>query len=112
RSREPMILAVGVGAQHINHVRITCGTKDALVIPTLARAKIVGGVARIRDVATRLLGKSRGASLDRLGDPEAAVWRAAVAFSLIHTRMSIRCGCNGELATVGVEAARDLARVN
>ena len=47
---------------------MTCGTKDALVIPTLARAKIVGGVSRIRDVAARLLDKRRGTGLDSLGD--------------------------------------------
>ena len=107
-----MILSIGVRTQYVNHVWVSGRAKDALIIPALPGAEVEGGITNIRYVAAGLLHEGRTARLHRLGDPEAAVWRAAVAFTLIHARVSIRCGCNGELAAVGSEVARDLARVN
>ena len=107
-----MILSIGVRTQYVNHVWVSSRAKDALIIPALPGAEVEGGITNIRYVAAGLLHEGRTARLHRLGDPEAAVWRAAVAFTLIHARVSIRRGCNGEFASIGREVARDLARVD
>src|SRR5438067_2629915 len=116
-----MILAVSVRAQHIDHVRMTCRAEDALVVPALARAKVVCRITKICHVRAGLLHENRAAGLGSVGDPKAAIrlaiGHAAVALTLVDPRMSVRLGGYGEFSSVGVGeteegTAADLACVD
>ena len=89
RIRNPVILAVDVRAHHEYGIRMACRADDALVIPALARAKVVGRITRISRVRARLVDERRRAGLDRLGDEQAAVRRAAIAFCRVHPGMTV-----------------------
>src|SRR5438046_5722298 len=84
-----MVLTVSVRAQDIDHVRMTCGTNDTLVIPALAGAEVVGCIANIGHIRAGLIHKDGAARFDRLGYEDPAVGRAAVAFSRVHPGMIV-----------------------
>src|SRR5207253_10712745 len=89
---------------------MACGANDALVVPALPGAEVVGCIAGIRHVFACLLDKRWGTGLNRFGDPEAAVriarGRAAVALRLVHARVPVQCRRYRELTSGGAAAAR------